>query len=110
MADDSAMKTKKMFLLLVIGLFFSSCLALDPIRERQLEGTWYLNGDRNKPAEIVGIRDGMEARNETGATSRLEFDRFGSVRALDWEGGLRGEIRGDTILWANGTTWTRAAQ
>jgi hypothetical protein len=102
------MRTKKAFLV-VIGLFFSSCLALDFIRERRLEDTWYLNGDRNKPAEIVGTRDGMEARNDTGATSRLVFDRSGSVRALDWEGGLRGEVRGDTILWANGTIWTRAA-
>jgi hypothetical protein len=101
------MNTKKVSILLVSVLFLFSCAVFDPITARHLEGTWYLNGERDKHTEIVSTRDGLEARNETGGTSRLEYDRFGSVRALDWEGGLRGDIRGDRILWANGTTWTR---
>ncbi len=68
-----------------------------------LAGRWYKDGH---PCEIVSTRDGFEARNERGGTSRLVYDRDG-VRALDWEGGLRGEIRGNRIDWANGTSWTR---
>ena len=74
---------------------------------RDLEGTWYLNGDRDKRAEIVSSRDGLEARNERGDSSRLEVSRNGEVIARDWERGLRGSIRRDRIEWENGTTWTR---
>jgi len=45
MEDHFATRTKKAFLL-VIGFFFQ-LPALDSIRERRLEGTGYLNGDRN---------------------------------------------------------------
>jgi hypothetical protein len=76
---------------------------------RRLEGTWYLNGERDKPCTIFSSRDGLQARNERGETSRLAPGRYGSIRARDWEGGLRGEVRRHTIEWANGTTWTRVA-
>jgi len=76
---------------------------------QRLEGTWYLNGERDKPCEVVSTRGGFEARNERGETSRLVYDRYGSIRAHDWEGGLRGEVRRHSIEWANGTTWTRVA-
>lgn len=75
--------------------------------ERNLTGTWYVNGDRDKRAEIVSTPRGLEARNERGDTTRLVTERDGDVRALDWEGGLRGDIRRDRIEWPNGTTWTR---
>ena len=78
----------------------------DPDR-RDLEGTWYLNGDRDKRTEIIASRDGFEARNEKGSTSRLEVSRNGDVYAQDWERGLRGNVRRDRIEWENGTTWTR---
>ena len=74
---------------------------------RNLEGSWYVNGDRDKRAEITSTSAGLEARNERGQTSRLERDRDGDVRALDWEGGLRGDVRSDRIEWANGTFWAR---
>jgi hypothetical protein len=74
-----------------------------------LEGTWYLNGERDKPCRIVSTANGLEARNERGAASLLVHDRHGSIRARDWEGGLRGHVRRDRIEWANGTTWTRFA-
>jgi hypothetical protein len=74
-----------------------------------LEGTWYLNGERNKPCKIVSTPSGLEARNERGSASLLVSDRYGSIRARDWEGGLRGQVRRDRIEWANGTTWTRVA-
>jgi hypothetical protein len=76
---------------------------------RRLEGKWYLNGERGKPCEIVSSGGRFEARNERGETSPLVYDRSGSIRARDWEDGLRGELRGDRIEWANGTTWTRVA-
>ena len=76
---------------------------------RRLEGTWYLDGERDKPCRIVAPHDGLEARNERGETSRLAFDRYGNIRARDWEGGLQGEVRRHSIEWANGTTWTRMA-
>ena len=77
------------------------------VDRRDLEGAWYLNGDRDKRTEIIASRDGFEARNEKGSTSRLEVSRNGDVYARDWERGLRGNVRRDRIEWENGTTWTR---
>ena len=74
---------------------------------RDLEGTWYLNGDRDKKTQIIASRDGLEARNERGDSSQLEISRDGDVYARDWERGLRGNVRRDRIEWENGTTWTR---
>jgi hypothetical protein len=76
---------------------------------RRLEGTWYLNGERDKPCRIVATYDGLEASNERGETTRLVLDRYGYLRARDWEDGLRGEVRRQSIEWANGTIWTRMA-
>lgn len=101
--------------LLAVALAFpllSSCA--EDIREirqemtsRQLEGRWYVNGDRNRVAEIYSTRGGLEARNERGDTSPIEYDRRGEIRATNWENGLRGDVRRDSIQWANGTTWSR---
>jgi hypothetical protein len=78
-------------------------------RETQgLEGRWYANGERDKPCQIFSSRRGLQAKNEQGQTTRLEKSRSGNVRAVDWENGLRGNVRRDRIEWANGTTWTRA--
>jgi hypothetical protein len=74
---------------------------------RDLEGTWYLNGDRDKRTQITSSRDGLEAKNERGDSSQLEVSRNGDVYARDWERGLRGNVRRDRIEWENGTTWTR---
>ncbi len=69
---------------------------------RDLQGSWYKDGDRNSRAEI----NGDQARNERGERSRLEIDRDGNVRAPDW-GDLHGHLSGNTIHWDNGSTWTR---
>jgi hypothetical protein len=74
---------------------------------RDLEGSWYLGGHRDLRAEIALTRRGLEATNEHGHTTRLEITRSGNVHALDWEGGLRGNVRRDRIEWENGTTWMR---
>lgn len=74
----------------------------------QVEGRWYTNGERRKPATIISSRlRGTEARNELGQFTRIEFDGNGSIRALDWDDGVRGDVRRGRIEWANGTTWTR---
>jgi hypothetical protein len=80
-----------------------------PSHRRDLAGTWYLNGERDKRVEILSSRDGLQAKNERGQTTRLQTDHDGDVRALDWEGGLRGNVKRDKIEWQNGTTWTRSA-
>jgi hypothetical protein len=67
-----------------------------PGSARDLEGSWYVNGDRDRRAEIVSAPGGLEARNERGQTSRLDLTSGGSVRALDWEvvsGALSGATR-----------------
>jgi hypothetical protein len=73
---------------------------------RQLQGRWYFNGDPKKPTEINVNGKSLEARNENGETSRLQMDRYGNVRAPDWQG-IRGNVKGDRIEWENGTTWIR---
>jgi len=102
------MKTAKLLVLLTVGLFLSGCVIADRDRQRRgLEGEWYSGGARDKVASIVSTRDGWEARNEHGQTSRLEYDGRDRVRALDW-GGISGEIRGDRIEWTNNTYWIRS--
>ena len=73
---------------------------------RDLQGTWYMNGDHNKRAEINDKSGELQAKNENGQTSRLEVDGRGNVHALDWDG-VTGHVRGNRIEWDNGTTWTR---
>jgi general secretion pathway protein A len=70
-----------------------------------LEGSWYVNGDREKRTAIISSREGIATRNERGQTSRLELSKSGGVFAPAW--GLRGDVRRDRIEWQNGTTWTR---
>jgi len=76
---------------------------------RQLQGRWYVNGHSKKPAEINTDGKNLQARNEKGQTSRLQLERDGDIRALDWNG-LHGNVRRDRIEWANGTTWTKNPQ
>jgi len=64
-------------------------------------------GNRDMRAQIVASRRWLEATNERGDMTRLEINRTGSIHALDWEGGLRGNLRPDRIEWENGTTWMR---
>jgi hypothetical protein len=76
-----------------------------------LNGTWYLNGDPDKPCQISQRRlDGRALfTNEHGseAWGTVRGDR---VRIPDWSDGssqgLSGRIRGDRILWP-GSYWSR---
>jgi hypothetical protein len=77
-----------------------------------LRGTWFLNGDRNKPCQIVQYLPGRRAEftNENGSTAwgTIRGDR---VFIPDWSdgisNGLEGRVRGDRIVWPNGTFWAR---
>ena len=104
------MKKFKLTMLIAISIWVSSCVIPDgPVLTRRgLEGTWYVGGSRDQVCSIEGTRDGLIARNERGQTSKLVYDRGGSVTALDW-GGLRGDIRGNRIEWANNTYWVRGS-
>jgi hypothetical protein len=97
---------------LVAGPVVVSAQYVRPVAERnelrELEGRWYANGDRDKQTQIYSTRKGPQAKNERGQVSRLQVDRRGNIRALDWAGGLRGNFRRDRIEWANGTIWTRS--
>jgi hypothetical protein len=107
------MKRATTLWLLLLAFLFVACVGRDGRfgsifgDPRAVEGTWYLNGDRDKRTEIISTRDGYEARNEHGQASRLEIGLGGNIRARDWENGLRGTVRRDSIEWENGTRWTR---
>ena len=104
------MKKFKLTMLIAISIWVSSCVIPDgPILTRRgLEGTWYAGGSRDQVCSIEGTRDGLIARNERGQTTKLVYDRGGSLTALDW-GNLRGDIRGNRIEWANNTYWVRGS-
>jgi hypothetical protein len=81
-------------------------------RVPNLNGTWYLNGDEEQPCEIRQRRPDGRALfiNENGSRA------WGTVRGdrvwiPDWtdgeSNGLRGRIRGNRIIWPNGTFWSR---
>ena len=104
--------TIAIFLIAITCLLSVSCepvveRAREEFEGRNLAGTWYVNGDSGRRAEIVSTRAGLEARNENGDVSRLSVERGGDIRALDWEGGLRGNVSRDRIEWSNRSTWTR---
>jgi YD repeat-containing protein len=97
------MKTSSLLVLLAAWLFLGG--PASGAQHSSLEGTWYVNGDRNQVARITERRRELEARNEHGQTSRLEYEGRGRVRARDW-GGITGEIRGNRIEWSNNTYWS----
>ena len=91
------MKTLNLLLLLAALLLSSG--SASGAQSSSLEGTWYVGGDRGQVARITNNRGRLEARNENGDTSRLEYNGRSRVRALDW-GGITGEIRGNRIDWS----------
>ena len=102
------MKSSTVSTWVMLALLFSSCGSMGDIFSFQpnVEGTWYLGGARDRVASIDSLGGGLEARNETGQVSRLQWDGARTLVALDW-GGLRGDYSNDRIQWANGTFWVR---
>ncbi len=80
-----------------------------------LAGRWFMNGDPNQPTQIVQPRPDGPALfiNEHGsqAPGQIQGDR---VWIPSWSDGRRvglvGFLRGDRIVWPNGTFWSRNPQ
>lgn len=77
-----------------------------------LSGTWFMHGDPNKPTRIIQRGPGNQALfiNEHGteAWGTIEADRVWVPSWSDgWRRGLVGEIRGNRIIWPNGSYWSR---
>jgi hypothetical protein len=109
------MKITNVIVVVLIAITCSLSLSCEELVQRgreifageTLTGTWYVNGDQNKRAEIVSTSSGLQARNENGDSSRLTIESNGDVRALDWEGGLQGNVSRNRIDWANRSYWSR---
>jgi hypothetical protein len=75
-----------------------------------ISGTWYLNGNRDAPCKIVLGRNGSALFvNEQGTRARAVI-RGDRVIVREWgEDGqdLEGRIRGDRIVWPDGSYWSR---
>ncbi len=74
-----------------------------------LAGTWYREGDTNKPTSVIQSGNSLTLVNEFGSRSRGHFLSSDVVVADDWQGGLSGKItnNGKRIDWANHTSWQR---
>ena len=107
------MKIRNVIVVVLIAITCSLSLSCEELVQRgreifageTLTGTWYVNGDQNKRAEIVSTSSGLQARNENGDSSRLTIESNGDV--LDWEGGLQGNVSRNRIDWANRSYWSR---
>jgi hypothetical protein len=77
-----------------------------------IHGVWYMHGDPYLPCEIVQIRrDGRALfTNEHGSSAWGTVDDY-YVWIPGWSDGRRmglvGRIRGDRIIWPNGSFWAR---
>ena len=78
-----------------------------------ISGTWYMSDDGDLPCRIIQHSPGDRAVfiNEHGmrAEGRVYPDHVFVPAWNDGYGsdGLEGVIRGDTIVWANGSYWSR---
>ncbi len=83
-------------------------------RVPDIGGVWYLNGNRDAPCRVIQPRPDGRALfiNEHGSRARGEI-RGDQVWIPDWssgspwEEGLSGRIRGDRIVWPDGSYWSR---
>jgi hypothetical protein len=75
-----------------------------------INGTWFMNGDPNKPTRIIQRQPDGNALfvNENGS------EAWGMIRGNNlwipaWENGRgqQGFVRGDRILWPGGSFWSR---
>ena len=72
-----------------------------------VEGTWFNVKYPGRPCSIMSTPKGLVITDQNGAVSRLEYDPAGFVIAIDWRGGLRGDVETNTIRWAHGGVWVR---
>jgi hypothetical protein len=84
-----------------------------PQRERApaIFGTWYMNGDRGAPCEIIPLKRVGRALfiNEKGSRAKgvIREDRIFIPGWGDEGQGQEGRIRGDRIEWPSGSFWSR---
>ena len=115
------METRNVIVVVLIAITCFLSLSCEGVVQRgreifagdTLTGTWYVNGDQNKRAEIVSTSSGFQARNEKGDSSRLTVERNGDIRAFDWEGGLQGtlvaiELSGRIVLTGHASRFALA--
>jgi hypothetical protein len=72
-------------------------------------GSWSFAGRATSIVQDAAEPRKLVFTNEFGQRSGGHFADSSTVIATDWERGLRGSLdnNGNTIRWANGTTWTR---
>ena len=99
------MSWKKLILAWLAAAVICSCAVEKP---QDLVGTWYVGGSPSKACVISSGPKGFVAKNESGSTSKLSCESETQCTAVDWDGGVRGTVSKDHILWSNGTWWSRA--
>lgn len=107
------MRVLKLFSLCLVFLLADAAAAQprrDPWRP-SIYGTWYMSGDPYQPCRVergTGYQPIFVNERGEWAYGIVSGDR---IRVPDWDdpaaGGLFGRIRGNMILWSNGTYWTR---
>ncbi len=78
-------------------------------RRPNLDGTWYLNGNRSQRCAIRQKKGNLRLTNESGQTATGSFDSSRRITTY-WSGQqIGGTISsdGNTINWDNGTSWSR---
>jgi len=73
--------------------------------ERALIGTWYENGDPDRPCWIAGTENRIFAIDHNSSASRLLSSAKGVLYATGWV--QHGDIVKDKILWSKGNWWSR---
>jgi Lectin C-type domain len=73
--------------------------------EKSLVGNWFEGGRTDHPCYITATSDRLFAIGNFGRSGRIIYDPSGSIFVSSWN--AHGEIIQDTILWSNGTWWSR---
>ena len=74
-------------------------------RERALVGTWYENGDKDRPCWIAATENVLFAIDPYRSTSRAMLTSEGFMFASYWQ--QHAEIANDKIIWSRGNWWSR---
>jgi hypothetical protein len=77
-----------------------------------LDGEWFMEGDRNRPCAIYQRGRVLLVVNEHGALGTGQTigpTTIEIIQGAGWLSGLRGEVQdnGRTLDWRNGTIWRR---
>ena len=106
------MRTILMTLVCMGGVVHVRAEAQPPVQNTPfIHGRWFMNGDPNKPCEIRQDRNRALFINENGSRARGTV-RGSYVLIPDWSDGqgsdgLIGRVRGNRIVWPNGSFWAR---